>query len=191
MKRFFGIFIFLLIAGTLSAETQADIFSEGAISSYEKQLDSEKNYSAADFGEIRNLEAEKIYEIEKMQTVISVRSNVQGAAVFLNNEYQGTVPLNISGLAAGIYELRLEKQGYSNSAYMIYVSEGRSFSYYVPLERSIGFLVFSSLIQKKLTIRILKLKKAGMRFLSEDSDLKMYAVPFLSAKEQCALFPRK
>ncbi|MFC2604027.1 MAG: PEGA domain-containing protein, partial [Treponema sp.] len=77
--------------------------------------------------------------------VISVHSNVLGAAVFLNNEYQGTTPLNISGLAAGIYELRLEKQGYSNSAYMIYVSEGRSFSYYVPLERSIGFLDFSSL----------------------------------------------
>ena len=142
MKRFFEIFIFLLIAGLLSAETQADIFSEGTISSYEKQLDSEKNYSSTDFDGVHNLEAEKIYEIEKMQTVISVRSNVQGAAVFLNNEYQGTVPLNISGLAAGIYELRLEKQGYSDGAYMIYVSEGRSFSYYVPLERSIGFLDF-------------------------------------------------
>ena len=145
MKRFFEIFIFLLIAGLLSAETQADIFSEGTISSYEKQLDSEKNYSSTDFDGVHNLEAEKIYEIEKMQTVISVRSNVQGAAVFLNNEYQGTAPLNISGLAAGIYELRLEKQGYSDGAYMIYVSEGRSFSYYVPLERSIGFLDFSSL----------------------------------------------
>lgn len=145
MKRFFWIFIFLLIAGTLSAETQADIFSEGAISSYEKQLDSEKNYSSADFDGVHNLEAERILEIEKMQTVISVRSNVQGVAVFLNNEYQGTTPLNISGLAAGIYELRLEKQGYSDGAYMIYVSEGRSFSYYVPLDRSIGFLDFSSL----------------------------------------------
>lgn len=145
MKHFFVIFTIFLIAVPLAAENKTDVFPESEISSYEKPLDSEKNYSAADLGGVRNLEAEKIYEIEKMQTVISVRSNVQGAAVFLNNEYQGTVPLNISGLAAGIYELRLEKQGYSNSAYMIYVSEGRSFSYYVPLERSIGFLDFSSL----------------------------------------------
>ncbi|MFC2602368.1 MAG: hypothetical protein ACFNX0_00480, partial [Treponema sp.] len=81
MKHFFVIFTIFLIAVPLAAENKTDVFPESEISSYEKLLDSEKNYSAADLGGVRNLEAEKIYEIEKMQTVISVHSNVQGAAV--------------------------------------------------------------------------------------------------------------
>ena len=139
LKGVFPVIAVLSILSFLHAEDKADIFL-GSAETTERSLDSTPRY--VDENGLLNLEAEKIFEIDRNQSVIAVRTNTDGAAVFLNNEYQGTAPLSISALTAGIYELRLEKKGYLERAYLIYVSEGRSFLYYVPLERKTGFLDF-------------------------------------------------
>ena len=142
VKCLFSVILTLTRHSFLYAENKSALFF-GTAEVVERRLSSSPLY-IDDTGK-PNLEAEKIFEIERTQTIIAVRTNTDGAAIFLNNEYQGTAPLSISGLTAGIYELRLEKKGYLDRAYLIYVSEGRSFSYYVPLERKTGFLDFANI----------------------------------------------
>ena len=108
LKCVFPVIAVLSIPSFLHAEDKADIFL-GSAETTEHSLDSTPRY--VDENGLLNLEAEKIFEIDRNQSVIAVRTNTDGAAVFLNNEYQGTAPLSISALTAGIYELRLEKKG--------------------------------------------------------------------------------
>ena len=142
MKRYRAVFLALILPFIAFAEPTPFTEKESAVHAAATDAGPAGNSAS---GRVQNLEAERIIELEPLQTVIAVRSNVQGAAVYLNREYQGVTPLTVSGLTPGVYELHVEKTGFTDCTYLIYLSEGRSFSYFVPLERNVGFLDLSAL----------------------------------------------
>ena len=85
--------------------------------------------------EIQNLEAEQISALENRQTEILIKSNVQKASVYLNNQFQGKTSLGILNLVEGIYILRVEKKGWQPQVFKIQVEAGTSREFYVELKK--------------------------------------------------------
>lgn len=83
---------------------------------------------------------EKRTDMLNENTEILIRSNVQNASVFLNGIYQGRTPLTINNLVPGIYDLVLEKEGYTSQYFFLNVYRGQQLTYYIQLEKSIGWI---------------------------------------------------
>lgn len=90
------------------------------------------------------LKSEKIQIIKNNRTKITIRSNVNSAAVFLNGQFEGNTDLTINDLPAGRYSLRLEKQGYEPKRYIIHVRAGQEETFYVELTKYEGYVTFNS-----------------------------------------------
>ncbi len=56
---------------------------------------------------------------------IDVECNPMEATVYLNGERKGVTPLRIKKILAGVYEIRLEKEGYNPSKNSVQVREGK------------------------------------------------------------------
>jgi len=69
------------------------------------------------------------FEIPNMPlSTISITSSPSGADVYLNARYRGTTPTNIK-LSRGLYNIRLEKEGYETLRTSLSVYEDRDYSY--------------------------------------------------------------
>jgi hypothetical protein len=95
-------------------------------------------------GEPEILKSERIQIIKNNRTKITIRSNVNNAAVFLNGQFEGNTDLTISDLPAGRYSLRIEKQGYEPKRYIISVRAGQEETFYVELTKYEGYVTFNS-----------------------------------------------
>ncbi|MBQ9630945.1 MAG: PEGA domain-containing protein, partial [Treponema sp.] len=86
--------------------------------------------------------AERITSVEreKILSSVTIHSNVRNALVYINGQYQGQTPCTINDLAPGTYRLRVSKQGYNSVSHYISVSRKRSSSFYVELERLVGYI---------------------------------------------------
>lgn len=72
-------------------------------------------------------------------TGLEVRSDPSGAAVWINNRYEGTTPVVIEGLPAGTYRLLLRREGYQDElAWLDY--PGGPMRYHVTLTPVMGFV---------------------------------------------------
>ena len=130
MKKYLIVFLMIATAG-LFAQTDAAQNSMPAAN-----LDTE--------GEPQILKSEKIQIIKNNRTKITIRSNVNNAAVFLNGQFEGNTDLTINDLPAGRYSLRLEKQGYEPKRYIINVRGGQEETFYVELTKYEGYVTFNS-----------------------------------------------
>ena len=130
MKKYLIVFLMIASAG-LFAQTDAAQNSMPAAN-----LDAE--------GEPQILKSEKIQIIKNNKTKITIRSNVNNAAVFLNGQFEGNTDLTINDLPAGRYSLRLEKQGYEPKRYIINVRGGQEETFYVELTKYEGYVTFNS-----------------------------------------------
>lgn len=86
---------------------------------------------------------EKRIQLDKGQTKISVRTNVRGAEVFLNNEPKGQAPVQISGLMPGNYELRVEKPGFLPVKMRVRVEDGTGYLFNIHMTNILGRVEFS------------------------------------------------
>ncbi|MBR7064381.1 MAG: PEGA domain-containing protein, partial [Treponema sp.] len=84
--------------------------------------------------------AEAVTEVQKSSASVTIHSNVRNASVYLNGQYYGTTPCTVTDLAPGTYRLRITKQGYNSVSHYISVSRKQSSSFYVELERLVGFI---------------------------------------------------
>jgi PKD repeat protein len=69
---------------------------------------------------------------------LSVVSGPAGAQVFVNDVPLGSTPATIPGLAAGLYNLRLEKSGYRSKSVRVDIGDGRITEYSTALEAESG-----------------------------------------------------
>lgn len=145
MKRYLSLFLALLLPFIARAEATNSPFTENE--SAVRMADAGTGGGNESDARVQNLEAEHIIELDPLQTAIAVRSNAQEAEVYLNREYHGLTPLTISGLTPGVYELHVKKDGFTDCTYLIYLAEGCSYSYFVPLKRNTGFFDLSALPQ--------------------------------------------
>lgn len=88
---------------------------------------------------------EKQEELGNSSTEVIVRTNISGASVFLNNIYQGRTPLTIRDLTPGGYELMIEKKGYPSQYFYIDVKRGHQLTYYIELDKKIGWVQIENL----------------------------------------------
>jgi hypothetical protein len=96
-----------------------------------------------DAAEFNMLSAEKTALIDENKTAITIRANIQDAAVYLNNEYQGQTPCIISDLAPGTYKLTVKKTGYGEQYYFVAVQKGQSNTFFVELKKITGFVLIN------------------------------------------------
>lgn len=127
----------------LSAEvaeiSDAESFFEGQNASSVSGIVSD---SFSDDPEFFKLDSERLLE-DKRNTVLMVKTNVQGASVYLNGNYQGTTPLTIKNLTEGRYRLRVEKTHYETRELYVRVRRGQERVYYIDLDRITGRLSFT------------------------------------------------
>ena len=87
-------------------------------------------------------ESEKRVE-KKKESSITIKTNVSGASVYLNGNYQGSTPLTVKNLADGRYKLTVSKTHYETRTVYVYIRGGHERIYYIDLERIVGRLSFS------------------------------------------------
>lgn len=136
----------LLLLALLLANGSS-LFSEGFdISSAEPIGISENSTSNADQfdddPDYFKVKTENLLKEQKNSSVI-ISSNVTGASVYLNGNYQGNTPLTIKNLADGNYKLRIEKTHYETRQLTIRVRRGHEREYYIELKRITGRLSFT------------------------------------------------
>lgn len=88
------------------------------------------------------LESEKKL-VERKDSSLTIKSNVTGAHVYLNGNYQGTTPLTIQNLTQGRYHLRIDKDHYETRELYVTVRTAQERIYYIDLERITGRLSFT------------------------------------------------
>lgn len=71
---------------------------------------------------------------------ITIKCNVSGAEIYINNRYQGRSDLVINSLTPGYYNLEVRKSGYESKYYRIQVVRGYSYTYEVNLEKVYGYI---------------------------------------------------
>jgi hypothetical protein len=82
------------------------------------------------------LKPETIQDIDKNQTAIIIRANVEKASVYLNGEFQGVTPLTIRNLMTGLYNLKVLKTGYFPQTYIIEIKRSQAENYYIELNHA-------------------------------------------------------
>jgi hypothetical protein len=70
---------------------------------------------------------------------LAIHTDPDGAAVWLNNRYQGTTPLVIGGLAKGTYRLVITRKGYHDTVVWLDYPGG-SMAYQIALDPILGFV---------------------------------------------------
>jgi hypothetical protein len=70
---------------------------------------------------------------------LEIRTDPDGAAVWLNNRYQGTTPLVIGGLKKGTYRLLITRKGYHDTVVWLDY-HGGSMAYEIALDPILGFV---------------------------------------------------
>lgn len=88
---------------------------------------------------------ERRHHLSKGQRFISIKTNLRGADVFVNNELKGQTPLKISNLAPGNYTLRVEKDGFAPILRNIRVDDGMGYDYNFYMESIMGRLQLEGL----------------------------------------------
>ena len=74
------------------------------------------------------------------ETHLTVRTNVSGAAVYVDGNYAGRAPLTIKTIGAGTHQVRIEAQGYETQVVPAYVVKGKSNFCYAVLEKNKGVI---------------------------------------------------
>ncbi len=77
---------------------------------------------------------------------LKIRSNPQGARVYIDGTYKGTTPISISSIRAGTHQIRIKMSGYEEWVENVYVEANQRTDIYASLTPSIvyGDLVISS-----------------------------------------------
>ncbi len=77
---------------------------------------------------------------------LKIRSNPQGARVYIDGIYKGTTPISISSIRAGTHEVRIKMSGYEEWVENVYVEANQRTDIYASLVPSVvyGDLVISS-----------------------------------------------
>lgn len=89
------------------------------------------------------LPAEHIIFIEEYKTSLSIRTNTQGAAVYIDGAYRGQTPCSFTNIAPGVHSLKIAKQGYESKSFFINLNAGQNTSFYIELEKTSGFILLS------------------------------------------------
>ena len=82
---------------------------------------------------------------EDKQAVVIIKTNVVNASVYINGKYCGSSDLTITDLSEGYYRLRIEKNGYETAYVRIRAVKGYTYSYYVSLEKIVGYIAVSGI----------------------------------------------
>ncbi len=83
--------------------------------------------------ELALLEYESHEAIEENSATIYVRASTKKASVYLNGNFQGFTPIEISGLVEGDYFLRLEKTAFESSTFRIEAVRREKRNYHVEM----------------------------------------------------------
>ncbi len=77
---------------------------------------------------------------------LKIRSNPQGARVYIDGTYKGTTPISIPSIRAGTHEIRIKMSGYEEWVENVYVEANQRTDIYASLVPSVvyGDLVISS-----------------------------------------------
>lgn len=89
------------------------------------------------------LSAERIIIIEEYKTSLSIRTNTQGAAVYIDGAYRGQTPCSFTNIAPGVHSLEIAKRGYESKSFFINLNAGQNASFYIELEKTSGFILLS------------------------------------------------
>lgn len=77
---------------------------------------------------------------EELQNRLIIKSNVNGAQVYLDGRYYGVTPLTLQNIMPGNYEIQLFMEGYEMFPQRIRVFNRHETSYFVQMEKRTGFL---------------------------------------------------
>ncbi|MBD5414599.1 MAG: PEGA domain-containing protein [Treponema sp.] len=77
---------------------------------------------------------------EELQNTLIIKSNVNGAQVYLDGKYYGLTPLTLQNIMPGTYDIQLFMDGYEMFPQRIRVFNGHETSYFVQMEKRTGFL---------------------------------------------------
>ena len=96
---------------------------------------------------------------KKNKAAFSVKCNVSGAKVFLDNRNIGSAPLSSMDVSPGEYRLRVEKDGYEPYQKRVYFEAGRIMSMYIDLneKRSTTGRLFVETEPNDARVRILNI----------------------------------
>ena len=89
------------------------------------------------------LSAERIVIIEEYKTSLSIRTNTQDAAVYIDGTYRGQTPCSFTNIASGVHSLKIVKRGYESKSFFINLNAGQNTSFYIELEKTSGFILLS------------------------------------------------
>ncbi len=83
--------------------------------------------------------------VEKTQTdtfsaALSIKANVSGASIYINNVYQGTAPLELEKLIPGTYGVDVVKENYREESIAVTIVATTKTTLYFELEEITGFL---------------------------------------------------
>lgn len=81
-----------------------------------------------------SLEPSKVEELDDAdEAVVIIKSNVSGADVYLNGNYQGKTTCTINDIKPGKYKLEVKKTNYEVASYTIQIQKGYELTYEVKL----------------------------------------------------------
>jgi len=141
MKKTFILLLLSFLCFTVSAEEPS------------MNISRREEISVNDSAYSHTAKPEKSSSLPSRNTKVYIRTNVSGAKVFLNGIYQGTSNITISDLREGLYNLKIEKDGYRTEHLKIQVSAGKQNDYYVELKQWTGLVTFS-VQPSKATIKV-------------------------------------